>query len=152
MAAKDYCTAALALIRRTRCWKNRCNTNAFGACHGEREALLRPAFQDTSTGVIYLSCFTDGRPAPVHVLDGLPDSAVLQRAPDGRVAAIKQTVVAGFSREGQFYTREQAASMRQRTQPNALCATAWRQGHRFLFYSSDSASAWKECRRASAAE
>lgn len=67
-----------------------------------------PAFMDAVTRVIYRSCFADGRPAPFHLLDGLPDEVVVERAPSGRVAAIRGSVVAGFVREGRFYTREEA--------------------------------------------
>ena len=42
---------------------------------------FRAAFRDAETGIIYGSCYADGRPAPVHLLDGLPVSLVLARAP-----------------------------------------------------------------------
>jgi hypothetical protein len=64
-----------------------------------------PAFMDAITQVIYRSCFADGRPAPFHLLDGLPDEVVIS----GRVAAIRGSVVAGFVRDGRFYTREEAS-------------------------------------------
>jgi hypothetical protein len=112
--------------------------------------MLQPAFRDTSTGVIYPSRFTDGRPAPVHVVDGLPDSAVLSRSPDGRVAALKQTVVAGFSWGGRFYTREEAASVRQRPHSTTLLATAWHLGRRFLFCPTYADSGLEKCNEASA--
>ena len=66
------------------------------------------AFRDAETGSIYGSCYADGRPAAVHLLDGLPESLVLARAVDGRVTVVKKTVVAGFVRNGRFYTREEA--------------------------------------------
>lgn len=135
MTARGYRIAALACVRRTRCWKNRCSSGLLGAFHREHDVVLQPAFRDTSTGAVYLSRFTDGRPAPVHVWDGLPESAVSKRAPDGRVAALKQTVVAGFSREGRFYTREEAASVRQRAPSKTRLVTGWHLGHRFLFCS-----------------
>jgi hypothetical protein len=60
---------------------------------------------------VYLSRFADGRVAPVHLLDGLPAEVVVSRYPSGRVAAVSASVVAGFVRGGQFYTREQAANL-----------------------------------------
>ena len=46
----------------------------------------------------------------MHLLDGLPEEWVVQRDTTGRVSAIKDTVIAGFLRNGLFYTREQAAA------------------------------------------
>ncbi|MFZ0255931.1 MAG: hypothetical protein WAN46_09830 [Gammaproteobacteria bacterium] len=152
MIAKGYRIAAQAHSRRTRCWKNRCNSSLLGACQGEHDLMLRPAFRDDSTGVVYPSCFTDGRPAPVHVADSLPDSAVLKRAPDGRVAALKQTVVAGFSLGARFYTREEAVAVRERTHANTGFVTTWHLGHRFVFCSTHPARALDECSEVSAAE
>lgn len=68
-----------------------------------------PAFQDLSTGRTYLSRFADGKPAPFHLLDGLPGELITQRDEQQRVAALKASVVAGFVRGQRFYTRSQAA-------------------------------------------
>ena len=81
-----------------------------GVSQGNRSFGFRPAFFDGETAAVYLSCFADGRPAPFHLLDGLPDEVVLSRNPTGRVAAVKLTLVSGFVLDGCFYTREQAAS------------------------------------------
>ncbi|MFO1349171.1 MAG: hypothetical protein U1F68_00230 [Gammaproteobacteria bacterium] len=81
-----------------------------GVSAENRDAGFRPAFIDTATGAIYLSRFADGRPAPMHLLDGLPPELVIARFPSGRVAAAKDSVVAGFVRAGRFYTRDQAAA------------------------------------------
>lgn len=69
-----------------------------------------PAFRDAITGLVYLSRFSDGRIAPMHLLDGLPSELVVQRTRSGRVAAVRSSVTAGFVKAGQFYTRAQAAS------------------------------------------
>jgi len=74
-----------------------------------RGAGFRPAFMDADTFTIYESRFADGRPAPVHLLDGLPDELVVERTSSGRVAAVKASVVAGFVRATRFYSREEAA-------------------------------------------
>jgi hypothetical protein len=79
-----------------------------GCSAGNRSLGFRPAFLDTDTGRVYLSAFADGRPAPVHVLDGLPQTLVVARAPGGRVWAVKASVVSGFARDGCFYSREEA--------------------------------------------
>lgn len=72
---------------------------------------FEPAFFDTETCRVYRSRFADGRPAPCHLLDGLPGEVVAARHPSGQVAAIKASVVAGFVRRGRFYTRDEAAAL-----------------------------------------
>lgn len=72
---------------------------------------FRPAFIDATTGTIYESRFADGRPAPVHLLDGLPDEVVAERDGAGQVMAAKGSLVAGFVRRGRFHSREEAAHL-----------------------------------------
>ena len=84
--------------------------NTGGRSQENRSEGFRPAFSDTSTGTVYLSCFANGRPAPMHMLDGLPAEVVLARTESGRVTAVKDSVVAGFVKAGEFYTREEAAA------------------------------------------
>lgn len=80
-----------------------------GISQNNRSSGFLPAFYDTESDTVQLARFSDGSPAPMHLLDGLPDEWVQQRYPSGRVAAIKNSVVSGFLRQGRFYTREQAA-------------------------------------------
>lgn len=70
-----------------------------------------PAFRDSATGEVCLSRNIGGGIAPIHLLDGLPDSWVVKRTRAGRVAGIKSSVVAGFVRDEQFFTREEVAEM-----------------------------------------
>jgi hypothetical protein len=70
---------------------------------------FRPAFFCYATHTIYPSRFRDGRPAPFHVLEGLPDEAIAIRSDDGRVLAAKATLISGFERNGYFFTRSAAA-------------------------------------------
>ena len=70
---------------------------------------FRPAFLDFASFTIFASRFADGRAAPFHLIDGLPDEAVAVRAPCGRVLAAKATLISGFERNGFFYTRTAAA-------------------------------------------
>ena len=74
---------------------------------------FRPAFFDFATQMIYPSRFADGRLAPFHLLDGLPEEVVIDRAPNGRVVATKASVISGFVRDGFFYTRTAAARAAQ---------------------------------------
>jgi hypothetical protein len=70
---------------------------------------FKPAFLDFATQTIYPSRFADGRLAPFHLLDGLPEEVVIDRLPSGRVIAAKATLISGFVRNGFFYTRTAAA-------------------------------------------
>lgn len=81
-----------------------------GVSEENRPSGFRPAFYDVATCRGELARFADGRPAPMHLLDGLPDTWVAERDAAGRITAIKETVIAGFVRDGLFYTREQAAT------------------------------------------
>lgn len=79
-----------------------------GVSQNNRGQGFQPGYLNRETGETALSCFADGRPAPIHVLDGLPESWVLQRNGDGRVSAARPEVVSGFLRDGLFYTRDEA--------------------------------------------
>lgn len=70
---------------------------------------FKPAFLDFQTQKVYPSRFADGRLAPFHLLDGLPDEVVVDRAASGRVVTAKATLISGFVRNGFFYTRAAAA-------------------------------------------
>ena len=72
---------------------------------------LLPAFLDRESGVVYPARYADGRLAPLHLLEGLPDALVIERDVGGRVSAVKRSVIAGFARNGCFFTRAQAARM-----------------------------------------
>ncbi|MDH3451060.1 MAG: hypothetical protein OEN20_01480 [Gammaproteobacteria bacterium] len=69
-----------------------------------------PAFQDAITGETHLSMNNDGTPAMIHLLDHLPTEWVLAKDGDGRVLAVKDSVVAGFVRDGRFFTRAELAA------------------------------------------
>lgn len=88
--------------------QNRRYAGGGGVSRHNRDQGFAPAFLDTGTGAVYLSRFRDGRPAPMHLLDGLPAELVTARAAE-RVVAVSARVTAGFVRGGRFYTREQAA-------------------------------------------
>lgn len=80
-----------------------------GRSEENRGSGFRPAFMDLETLAIHESRFADGRLAPVHVLDGLPDALVVARSATGKVLAVKASVVSGFVREARFYNRDEAA-------------------------------------------
>lgn len=88
--------------------QNRRYRGRGGVSAENRGAGFQPAFLDRRTGFVYLSQFADGSPAAVHLLDGLPPELVVQRTAAGRVAAVRDSVVAGFVRDGPFLTRDEA--------------------------------------------
>lgn len=90
--------------------ENRRYRGRGGVSEENRGEGFRPAFLDTQTQRVYPSCFVDGRPAPCHLLDGLPDEVVLERSACGRVVSVKTTIISGFVRGDRFYDREQAAA------------------------------------------
>ncbi len=89
--------------------QNREYVGTGGRSEENADLGFRPAFMDFETQTIYLSRFANGRLAPFHLLDGLPDDVVVDRAPSGRVVAAKATLIAGFVRNGYFYSRTAAA-------------------------------------------
>lgn len=101
-----------------RSWTNtdlRAQSDAYrgsGGCSEENgEFGFRPAFRDDDTGIVYRARFLDGSPAPFHILDGLPNDVVTSRAESGRVLAVKGSLISGFVRGGEFYTRDEAAAV-----------------------------------------
>lgn len=89
--------------------QNREHVGTAGRSQENADLGFRPAFLDFETQTIYLSRFANGRLAPFHLLDGLPDDVVVDRSPTGRVVAAKATLIAGFMRNGYFYSRAAAA-------------------------------------------
>ena len=89
--------------------ENRQFTSLGGLSEQNRAYGFIPAFYDTQSRKAMASCFANGTPAPIHVLEGLPQELVMQRDPSGRVVVAKDSVIAGFLYQGEFYTREQAA-------------------------------------------
>jgi len=96
----------------------RCENAAFHATGGvsrnNRAAGFLPGYCNITTGEAVVSCFADGSPSPVHLLEGLPDAWVAERDASGRVRQTVPMVVAGFIRDGSFYTREAAARFLER--------------------------------------
>lgn len=104
-ARTAQCLSKAALVEQNRRFLRTGGVSAGNRCHG-----FHPAFFDRETGTVYIARFTDGRPAPIHVLDGLPAQLVVERLPSGKVAAVKRSIEAGFVRDGNFITREEAAA------------------------------------------
>lgn len=101
------------------CVESRMHRGSGGRSEENADLGFRPAFRDDATGHIYASCFRDGRPAPMHLYDGLPDDVVITRNASGHVSTVKKSLVSGFTRRGRFYTREEAAAAVREALPAA---------------------------------
>lgn len=102
--ATPYSTRAL---RR----ENRAFRGSGGVSRNNRSHGFLPAFIDHASGRVYRACFANGSPAPMHLLDGLPDELVQARNAQGRVVAVSASVEAGFLHDDCFYSRQQAAQL-----------------------------------------
>jgi len=83
-----------------------CNTTGLSGANVEYG--FTPAFLDYDTGIIYHSCFSNGKRAAVHLYDGLPDSVITKRNANNKAIAVSDNIISGFMFNDQFYTREQA--------------------------------------------
>jgi hypothetical protein len=97
-----------ALTRTTLRRQNRTYAGTAGISANCPRAYV-PAFRDAETGRIVIARYADGRPAPMHLLEGLPAEWAVSRDANGSISAVKGTVVAGFLRNGVFYTRDEVA-------------------------------------------
>lgn len=70
-----------------------------------------PAFLDKRSGKIELARHKDGTPAPFHLIEWLPHDWGQILGCDGAVKRLRQDIVAGFERDGLFFTREEVAGL-----------------------------------------
>ncbi len=89
--------------------ENRRFAGTGGVSEHNAQARFVPAFQDAHTGQVEISRFRDGRPAPFHLIDGLPEDWIAKRDVTGRVVQIKGSIISGFVRFGVFFTRQEAS-------------------------------------------
>lgn len=94
--------------------ENRRFAGTGGVSEHNAQARFVPAFQDTYTGQVEISRFRDGRPAPFHLIDGLPEDWIAERDVTGRVVQIKGSIISGFVRFGVFFTRQEASEYSER--------------------------------------
>ncbi len=66
-----------------------------------------PAFKDLRNEQIHLSVDQQGELSVMHMIDHLPDQWVDERDDRGRPVSLKAGIIAGFMRNGQFYTLRQ---------------------------------------------
>lgn len=83
--------------------------NTGGVSEHNSAFSFLPAFRNTYDNRVEVSRFKDGRVAPFHTLDGLPDEWVIRRDLKGRVVEIRESIESGFVRLGRFFSRQEAA-------------------------------------------
>ena len=47
-----------------------------------------------------MSRYADGRPAPFHTLEGMPEEVIIRRSPGGKIAEAKRSLVSSFVKVG----------------------------------------------------
>ncbi|MGW8228518.1 MAG: hypothetical protein ACWGOW_06435 [Gammaproteobacteria bacterium] len=67
-----------------------------------RSLDFQQGFYDIESGQIAMFCFANVRPAPIHIMDGLPADRVTARNTGGEVISVKASVVSGFTRGGRY--------------------------------------------------
>lgn len=112
MTNTNTATALTSLSNDTLDSENREFAGTLGVSGNNRDGGFRAAFRDTATGRVLLARFADGRPAPMHLLEGLPREWALSFDEVGCPSQLKSSIVAGFVRGRWFFTREEAARAR----------------------------------------
>ena len=90
------------------------NRHFAGTCGVSAEAArmrLLPAFRDPRSGRVEIARFRNGAPAPVHLIEGLPEEWALAHDERGAVKVLRADIVCGFVCGEQFYTRAEAAAL-----------------------------------------
>lgn len=82
-----------------------------GISQNNRASGFKPAFLDKSTGRIEIAKLKNGQRAPVHIISWLPEEWASRFDDEGLVLNLRPGIIAGFERDGCFYTRDQAAEL-----------------------------------------
>lgn len=82
-----------------------------GVSKNNAKSGFAPAFLHCESGRIVISRTKGGQPAPFHLIDWLPEEWAESTREDGSIKKLIPEIVSGFSRNGQFYTREETASL-----------------------------------------
>lgn len=79
-----------------------------GTSQGEMGRFV-PCFRCKTTGEVFFPLDANGNIAPIHLLNGIPERFVTSRGLDGGALSVCPDIESGFYRDGQFYTRKEAA-------------------------------------------
>jgi hypothetical protein len=80
--------------------------NSGGISQNNSAEHFVPAFKNVHTGEIALSRYSNGKSAPFHLIDGLPDSWLSK---EGNHKDLEEFIISGFVRFGRFFDRQEAA-------------------------------------------
>lgn len=94
--------------RQTLAEENASFEGTMGVSAENGKAGFIPAFRDEASGDVVVACFPSGAPAPMHLIAGLPREWATEFAEDGSIRALRENITAGFVRDEQFFTRDQA--------------------------------------------
>lgn len=87
---------------------------AFRGSCGESEVACRhafvPAFRNSRDGCVEIAKLADGNPAAMHLISHLPGEWAARCDAQGNVLELIAGIEAGFVRDGQFYSRAEAAA------------------------------------------
>lgn len=89
--------------------ENRAYADTCGISQNNRILGFVPAFKQLSSGRVELARMQNGSPAPMHMINWLPAEWAASRSVDGTISCLIPGIIAGFVRDGVFYTREQTA-------------------------------------------
>ena len=81
-----------------------------GISQNNSRSGFKPAFMNSNSGRIEISRTESGGPAPIHLIDWLPEEWAASTRKDGSIESLIPGIISGFSRDGKFYTREQTAN------------------------------------------
>ncbi|WP_299181159.1 hypothetical protein [uncultured Neptuniibacter sp.] len=89
--------------------ENEVYAGSGGISQNNRTKRFLPAFKNSLTGEVVLSRFANGTTAPFHLIDALPNTWIDQI--DEQRRELKEHIISGFVRQGQFFNRQQAADL-----------------------------------------
>lgn len=95
----------LAVTRESEPYNGTCGESVVACQH-----KFLPAFCNREDGRIELARLPNGKPAPMHLIAKLPKVWAARCDGKGNVLELIDSIVAGFVKNGRFYTREEAAA------------------------------------------
>ena len=82
-----------------------------GVSENNRDMNFYPAFLNKRDGRVEVARTQNGNAAPCHLIDWLPAEWAKAVDMKGRVQSLKSEIIAGFVKDGVFYTREEVAAL-----------------------------------------
>ena len=92
-------------------FENKRYAGTRGVSENNRDDKFYPAFLNKRDGRVEIAKKQDGSPAPFHLIDWLPEEWATGIDTKGRVRSLQPEIIAGFVREGIFFTREEVTAL-----------------------------------------